>query len=299
MKNSIVVAALYRFIRLPDFENLKSPILETMIAAQVRGTLLLASEGINGTIAGTRQGVDAVIAYLKQDARFADLEVKESLCDTTPFKRSRVRLKKEIVTLGVEGIDPNDSVGTYVAPENWNDLISDPDVVVIDTRNKYEVAIGTFQGATNPETDTFREFPKFVDENLDPKKHPKVAMFCTGGIRCEKSTALLKKRGFKEVYHLRGGILKYLETVPSEQSKWNGDCFVFDQRVAVSHGLQVADHLMCFACGWPVDQEARQHPDYVAGIHCPHCVDTISDDQKKRFAERQRQLDQAANDSQT
>ncbi len=287
----IVVAALYRFVPLNDYAELREPIGSQMDSLGVRGTLLLASEGINGTVAGSRRGIDDLLAYLRADPRLAELDVKESACDTMPFKRARVRLKKEIVTLGVDGIDPLDSVGTYVDPEDWNDLINDPDVTLVDTRNDYEVAIGTFRGAVSPDTHTFREFPEFVQEQLDPGKHKKVAMFCTGGIRCEKSTALLKQQGFDEVYHLRGGILKYLETVPEEESQWEGECFVFDRRVSVGHGLAVGDHEMCFACGWPVTQEQREHPKFVNGVQCPHCADKLTDEQKKRFAERQSQID--------
>ena len=291
--NRIIVAALYRFVPLQDYVELQQPIQHQLEKNGVRGTLLLASEGINGTVAGTRDGIDALLNYLRSDPRLEELEVKESSCDEIPFKRARVRLKKEIVTLGVEGIDPLQAVGTYVDPKDWNDLISDPDVVVIDTRNDYEVAIGTFEGATNPETHTFREFPSFVDSELDPEKHKKVAMFCTGGIRCEKSTALLRQKGFDEVYHLRGGILKYLEQVPEEESKWQGDCFVFDGRVAVGHGLREGDHVMCFGCGWPVTAEQQQDPRFVAGVQCPQCADKITDDQRRRFAERQRQIEAA------
>ncbi len=295
--NQIVVAALYRFVPLEDYSQLRQPMLDRMQAAAVRGTLLLAPEGINGTVAGSRDGIDDLIAYLKSDSRLAALEVKESTCDHVPFKRSRVRLKKEIVTMGVDGIDPNQVVGTYVDPEDWNDLINDPDVVLIDTRNDYEVAIGSFRGAINPHTHTFREFPEFVSENLEPQRHKKVAMYCTGGIRCEKSTALLKQQGFDEVYHLRGGILKYLEKIPSEESQFEGDCFVFDQRVSVGHGLAEGDHVMCFACGWPVSAQDQKHPDFCPGIHCPRCVDQITEDQRARFAERQRQIDQAKTES--
>jgi UPF0176 protein len=291
--SEIVVAALYRFVPLPDAVQLREPILRQMIEAGVRGTLLLAHEGINGTIAGSRAGIDRILSFLRSDPRLAGLDVKESGCQEMPFKRSRVRLKKEIVTMGVEGIDPLDALGTYVDPQDWNDLISDPDVTLIDTRNDYEVAIGTFQGAANPQTHSFRDFPRYVSEQLDPARHKKVAMFCTGGIRCEKSTALLKQRGFDHVYHLRGGILKYLEVIPEEQSRWEGDCFVFDRRVSVGHGLRVGDHVMCFACGWPVARLQQQHPDYIPGIQCPHCAGQISDEQRRRFAERQRQIEQA------
>jgi UPF0176 protein len=209
-----------------------------------------------------------------------------------PFKRARVRLKREIVTMGVEGIDPRQSVGTYVEPKDWNELISDPEVLLIDTRNDYEVAIGAFHGAANPQTSSFREFPDFVRENLDPNQHPKIAMYCTGGIRCEKSTAFLKQLGFKEVYHLRGGILKYLEEIDEPQSMWQGECFVFDGRVSVGHGLRESDHVMCFGCGWPVTGPQQRQPEYIPGVQCPHCADTISDEQRKRFAERHRQFQQ-------
>ncbi|MGB7344870.1 MAG: rhodanese-related sulfurtransferase [Pirellulaceae bacterium] len=289
----IVVAALYRFVALDDFASLQQPIADAMKLHGVFGTLLLAHEGINGTIASSRAGIDQILAYLRSDERLRALEVKESFCDEMPFKRSRVRLKKEIVTMGVEDIDPNQSAGTYVDPKDWNELISDPNVTLIDTRNDYEVAIGTFKGAKNPETHTFREFPDYVDTELDPAKVKKVAMFCTGGIRCEKSTALLKQKGFQEVYHLRGGILKYLEQIPQEESLWDGECFVFDQRVAVGHGLKESDHVMCFGCGWPVTTEQQQHPDFVAGVQCAHCAGDLTEEQKRRFAERQRQIELA------
>ncbi|TWU06455.1 oxygen-dependent tRNA uridine(34) hydroxylase TrhO [Stieleria varia] len=287
----IVVAALYRFVRLPQYGSLRQPIQSTMNRLHVRGTLLLAAEGINGTVAGSREGIDGLLAYLRAIPEFAATDVKESHCSEMPFKRSRVRLKKEIVTLGVEGIDPNETVGTYVDPAQWNELISDPNVTLVDTRNDYEVAIGTFPGAVNPETETFREFPEFVDRNLDPERHPKIAMFCTGGIRCEKSTALLKKKGFKEVYHLRGGILKYLEEIPAEESKWQGECFVFDQRVSVGQGLAVGPHTMCYACGWPLTPADREHPDFIRGVQCGRCAAELTEEQRARFAERQHQLD--------
>jgi UPF0176 protein len=287
----IIVAALYRFVRLDDFASHQQPLLEKMESLGIRGTLLLASEGINGTIAGPRESMNAILSHLRSDSRFAELEVKESLCDEMPFKRTRVRLKKEIVTMGVQGIDPLDAVGTYVDPQDWNDLINDPDVTLIDTRNDYEVSIGTFKGAQDPNTHSFRQFPQYVADRLDPKQHRKIAMYCTGGIRCEKSTALLKQQGFDQVYHLRGGILKYLEVIPADQSQWEGECFVFDRRVSVGHGLTVGDHELCFACGWPLTREDREHEDYEPGIQCQRCAKELTENQKTRFAERQRQLD--------
>ncbi|MEO1524432.1 MAG: rhodanese-related sulfurtransferase [Planctomycetota bacterium] len=282
-----VVAALYRFVALSDHEALRPELERVLAENEVRGSLLLAEEGINGTIAGSRDGIDAVLQHLREIPEFRELEVKESRCADQPFRRCRVRLKREIVTMGVEGIDPNEAVGTYVDPADWNKLIADPDVLVIDTRNEYEVAIGTFQGATNPHTESFREFPDYVDQELDPTVHKKVAMFCTGGIRCEKSTALLKQKGFEEVYHLRGGILKYLEKIPEAESLWEGDCFVFDQRVSVGHGLVEGEHVMCYACGWPVSADDQQHADFEPGVHCPQCKDTITEEQRERFTERQ------------
>lgn len=290
--SKFVVAALYRFVQLDDYEDLQKPIHDQMVENGVCGSLLLASEGINGTVSGSREAIDQLLNYLRDDPRLSSLEVKESFALEAPFKRTRVRLKKEIVTMGVDGINPNDSVGTYVDPKDWNKLISDPEVTVIDTRNDYEVAIGTFEGAMNPETESFRQFPAFVDNELDPQKHRKVAMFCTGGIRCEKSTAFLRSKGFDEVYHLKGGILKYLEEVPEEDSKWKGDCFVFDKRVSVGHNLELGEHLMCYGCGWPVDPEQQHDPKFVRGVQCPHCADQITEEQRSRFTERQRQIDE-------
>lgn len=290
MKDSIVVAAMYRFVRLDDYQALRAPLHRVLLDNQVKGTLLLAREGLNGTIAGSREGIDAVLAWLGNDERFAGIEVKESHTDENPFYRTKVKLKNEIVTMGVEDIDPNQVVGTYVSPAEWNRLIADPDVLVIDTRNDYEYQIGTFERAVNPQTQSFREFPEFVEQNLDPTRHRKVAMFCTGGIRCEKSTAYLKQRGFDEVYHLKGGILKYLEDVPEEESLWRGECFVFDNRVTVNHQLERGSYDQCHACRMPITEEEKQSEHYRPGISCPHCADHHSQEQLARFAERERQM---------
>jgi|SRR5690606_23936008 len=290
---TVVVAALYKFVTLDDFHEMRQPLLEACIRADIRGSLLLAHEGINGTIAGARAGIDAVLAYLRSDPRLCDLAHKESLDDDQPFLRMKVKLKKEIVTLGVDGIDPNRLVGTYVEPQDWNAIISDPDVLVLDTRNDYEVKVGTFRGALNPNTQSFREFPQFTQQ-FKPTQHKKVAMFCTGGIRCEKASAYMLQQGFDEVYHLKGGILKYLEEVSPENSLWEGECFVFDHRVTVDHALQKGEHELCHGCGWPVSAEERQSPHYEAGVMCPHCFDTVTDEQKVRFRERARQLQLAA-----
>ena len=289
----VVVAALYRFAALPDFVALKDPLYQLMIEHEVRGTLLLAKEGINGTIAGSRQGIDRILDWLKSDPRFANLEAKESYVDTPPFYRTKVKLKKEIVTMGVEGIDPNDIVGTYVEPADWNALIADPEVLVLDTRNKYEVDIGSFENAINPETDSFRELPAYVEKHLDPVKHKKVAMFCTGGIRCEKSTAFLKRQGFNEVYHLKGGILKYLEEVPETESKWRGECFVFDNRVTVNHQLEKGQYDQCHACRRPITEDDKQSPHYKKGVSCHHCYQSHSVQQRQRYQERERQIELA------
>lgn len=294
----ILVAAIYRFVKIDDHESLREPLQRRMRESGIGGSLLLAAEGINGTIAGPPDDLRSFIDWLRQLSRsgqtpFAGTDVKWSGCNQMPFRRSKVRLKKEIVTMGVDGIDPNESVGTYVEPEDWNALVDDPDVVLIDTRNDYEIEIGQFKGAIDPNTHSFREFPEYVAKHLDPQKHSKVAMYCTGGIRCEKSTAFLKQQGFKEVYHLRGGILNYLEKVPREESRWRGECFVFDQRVAVDHDLNTGEHLLCHGCGWPMTPEMVAHPDFERGVACPRCADGVSDDQRTRRRERQRQLDQS------
>jgi len=291
--NEFVVAALYKFVGFPDFRQFSGPLKARCQALGLKGTLLLAHEGINGTVAGSRQAIEELLAYLRADPRFSDLEHKESPSDDQPFYRMKVKLKKEIVTMGVEGIDPKQIVGTYVAPKDWNQLISDPEVLVIDTRNNYEYAIGSFEGARNPETETFREFPQYVQENLDPGRVKKVAMFCTGGIRCEKATAYLKEQGFEEVYHLQGGVLKYLEEVPPEQSLWRGECFVFDNRVAVNHDLEPGSYDQCHGCRHPITEADKASPEYMQGVSCPRCYHRLTEDQKARFAERQKQIDLA------
>lgn len=288
--NQVVVCAMYKFVRLEDYQEIRQPLLEAMESNGVRGTLLLADEGINGTVAGSREGIDGLLGWLKQDERLADISYKESYDDNMPFYRTKVKLKKEIVTMGVQGIDPREVVGTYVKPKDWNALISDPDVVLVDTRNDYEIEIGTFEGAVDPNTKTFREFPQWAEENLDKNKHKKVAMFCTGGIRCEKSTAYMKEQGFEEVYHLDGGILKYLEEVPQQESMWNGECYVFDNRITVNHQLEKGSYDQCHACRMPITEEHKQSEHYVEGISCPLCIDTMTDKQREGFAERQKQI---------
>ncbi|MBD2128042.1 rhodanese-related sulfurtransferase [Microcoleus sp. ZQ-A2] len=286
-----VVATFYKFVKLPDFAQKQAPLLAYCQAQSIRGTILLAAEGINGTIAGSRQAIDSVLGFLRSDPRLIDLEHKESHADSPPFDRLKVRLKKEIVTLGLPEIDPSDRVGTYVSPQEWNALISDPEVTLIDTRNDYEVSIGTFKGAQNPKTASFRQFPDYVRTHLDPSKHKKVAMFCTGGIRCEKATSLMMAQGFQEVYHLQGGILKYLEEVPPEESLWQGECFVFDQRVAVEHGLETGTHEMCRRCGHPIAESDKTSPHYQEGISCPHCFDSLTEEKRARQQARQRQIE--------
>ena len=261
---------------LTDFETKQKPLLELCHQKAIKGTILLAREGINGTIAGSRQGIDAVIAYLRCDPRLTDLETKEASIKHLPFKRTKVRLKKEIVTLGIPDINPLENVGIYVDYDDWNDLISEPDILVIDTRNNYEVEIGSFKGAINPKTNSFREFPDYVTHNLNPYKDKKVAMFCTGGIRCEKATSLLISKGFKEVYHLKGGILRYLEKVQLEQSLWNGECFVFDKRVAVKHNLEKGSYEMCLNCGYPISETDKLSLDYEEGVSCPRCIHSLT-----------------------
>ena len=288
-----VTCALYKFVALPNYGSIRHPLLNVMTENNVFGTLLLAAEGINGTISGRREDIDVVLSWLDQQPGLENIDTKESFDDEIPFYRSKVKLKKEIVTMGVEGIDPKQVVGTYVKPSDWNALISDPEVVLVDTRNDYEVEIGTFENAIDPKTESFRDFPEWAKNNLDRNKHKKVAMFCTGGIRCEKSTAYMKEQGFEEVYHLEGGILKYLEDVPKEQTLWQGECFVFDNRVAVDHDLKRGSYDQCHACRMPITEQEKALDTYAEGLSCLHCYGTVSDDQKQRFAQRQKQIELA------
>lgn len=293
MTDKIVVAALYKFVTLDDYVQLREPLLQTLLAHDVRGTLLLAEEGINGTVSGSREGIDAVLAWLRADARLVDIDHKESYCAEQPFYRTKVKLKKEIVTLGVPGVDPNHRVGTYVEPRDWNALVDDPEVLVIDTRNDYEVGIGSFKGAIDPQTKSFRDFPAYIREHFDPARHRKVAMFCTGGIRCEKASSFMLQEGFPEVFHLKGGILKYLEEVPAAESRWEGECFVFDNRVTVTHDLAEGVYDQCHACRTPVSPEDMQSPHYSPGISCPHCWDSLSEKTRAGARERQKQIELA------
>lgn len=289
---AIAIATFYKFVQLPDYAALRQPFYDLCQQNGIKGTILLAEEGINGTLAGLPEALEATLAGLRADDRFADLEHKLSIADEMPFERLKVKLKREIVTFGVQEANPTQQVGTYVDPKEWNTLISNPDVLVIDTRNDYEVAIGSFERALNPQTQSFRQFPDYVQQTLDPQQHRKVAMFCTGGIRCEKASSYLLSQGFAEVYHLKGGILKYLEDVPPEESLWRGECFVFDQRVAVQQGLEPGSYESCRGCGRPVSDEDQAHPSYEAGVCCPHCADEVTEEQKERRRERMRQVQQ-------
>lgn len=285
-----LVAALYHFVSFERFADFRPPLQKACDDNLVKGTLLIAHEGINGTIAGPPGGIKAVLAFLRSQPEFKDLEHKESWASSMPFLRMKVRLKKEIVTMGVEDIDPNKVVGTYVAPKDWNALISDPDTLVIDTRNDYETAIGTFRGAIDPKTKSFRDFPDWVKNNTGLHNKPKIAMYCTGGIRCEKATAFMKEQGFEEVYHLKGGILKYLEEMPQEDSLWDGACFVFDDRVSVTHGLKEGEHTLCHACRQPLTPEDLTSPHHEDGVACVHCHDTRTEEDRMRYRQRQQQI---------
>lgn len=293
----VCVAALYRFAPIADREAVQQHLIY-LCGDEVRGTLLVAHEGLNGTIAGPEDAIARVVDGIRAMPGFDRLELKYSTASTMPFLRMKVRLKAEIVTMGVTNIDPVEGVGTYVAPEDWNALISDPNTILIDTRNDYEFEIGTFEGAIDPRTKSFREFPEWFrsqrDQLIDPANPPKVAMFCTGGIRCEKSTAFLKSEGVQEVFHLEGGILKYLETIPEAESLWKGDCFVFDERVAVGHGLKEGDYSLCRACRMPLDAEGRASTKFIEGVACHHCHDSRTEEQRAAYSERQHQMDIAA-----
>ena len=291
-KNEILVAALYKFVEIDDLLSLQSNLYEICKKNNIMGTIVIANEGINGTISGKTNEINQTISRLKSDKRFTNIEIKYSSYDKQPFHRMKVRLKKEIVTIGLPEINPNNKVGTYVKPDDWNDLISDPNVVVIDTRNKYETKIGSFQNALDPETSSFREFPDWVKKFKSSKENAnkKIAMFCTGGIRCEKASSLMKEEGFEDVYHLQGGILKYLETIDRENSLWNGECFVFDQRVCLTDELEVGSYKMCFACRMPITEEEMQNEKYIDGISCIYCYDKTTKEKKERFGSRQKQI---------
>ncbi len=289
----ITIAALYHFTRFADPAALRAPLADLCQRHGIMGSLLIAGEGINGTIAGSRSAIDAALAHIRALPGCADLEHKESWSETMPFGRMKVRIKREIVTMGQPDIDPRARVGHYVSGQDWNDLISAPDVAVIDTRNDYEVAIGTFKGAIDPQTHSFREFPQWWEENKDRFHNKRIAMFCTGGIRCEKSTNFLLGQGVPEVYHLKGGILKYLEDVPQDQSLWDGECYVFDQRVSVGHGLVPGDYDTCHACRRPISADDKAHPSFELGVQCPHCVDDYTAQDRARFRERMHQINLA------
>ena len=286
----LTICALYKFTRLDDFEEIQGPLKIFLESLNIRGTLLLAKEGVNGTISGDNDSIMKSLDYLQKDERLVGLEYKFSYSEKPPFKRLKVKLKKEIVTLGVSNIDPIFSSGTYVKPADWNELINDPDVVLIDTRNNYEFEIGSFKGSINPNTETFREFPNYTKNNLEKYRDKKIAMFCTGGIRCEKSTAYLKSKGFENVFHLQGGILKYLEEIKEDESLWEGECFVFDDRVAVKHNLELGKYDQCHACRFPITDEDKEHPHYEKGASCPRCYGTKNSSQVSRYREREKQV---------
>jgi len=283
-----LVATFYKFVNISDLEAKKKQILALCLEKQLKGTIILAEEGINGTIAGCSDAIASVLMTLRGIPELADLEHKESTSKKPPFVRMKVKIKPEIVTLGLPAVNPNQQVGKYVGPQDWNQIISNPEITVVDTRNDYEVGLGSFKGAKNPNTESFRQFPEYVAENLDPKINPKVAMFCTGGIRCEKASSYLLSQGFEEVYHLKGGILKYLETVSAEESMWEGECFVFDERVAVTEGLEPGSYELCYACGHPLSPQEINSPNYESHISCPYCYQQLTPEKKARQLDRRR-----------
>lgn len=288
--NQIIVATFYKFIVLEDYAKFRPELVGLCNKNNIKGTILLACEGINATVSGDRQAIDDLMAFLQKDDRFDNMEYKESLFEKDPFYRMKVKLKKEIVSLGIPGTDPNNMTGKYVSSSEWNELISDPDIMLIDVRNQYETEIGSFKNATLPNTETFRDFPEYVKTNLDPGKHRKVAMFCTGGIRCEKASAYMLEQGFEEVYQLHGGILRYLEEIAEKDSLWNGDCFVFDGRVAVNQDLKKGEYEACYSCRKPVSANDRKSEFYIEGISCPNCYELLSPERRIRLQERQKQV---------
>ena len=292
-----LTVAFYQFVTLDKKNSFQKHIHNFCEVNKIKGTILLADEGINGTISGKERNIRDFLIFIKKDSLFNDLfsklEHKESWANKNPFYRMKVRLKKEIVALGIDGVSPTNKVGKYVKPEEWNKLISDPNTIIIDARNSYEVDIGTFKNATNPNTTTFRELPNFIKRNLDSRTPKKVAMFCTGGIRCEKATSLLLEKGFKDVYHLKGGILKYLETIDKEKSLWEGECFVFDQRVAVTHGLNEGQYDQCYACRHPLSPDEMNSSHYIKGISCSYCYNKLTNEKKSSVIERQKQIELA------
>jgi UPF0176 protein len=288
------VAALYKFVHIDDCSILQQALKAQCTSLDIIGTLLIATEGINGTLAGEASAMNAFLTFLRSDAWFSDIGIKYSSAEDRPFYRLKIRIKNEIVTMGVEGVSPVRTVGEYVEPQDWNELIDDPEVLVIDTRNDYESIVGSFASAIHPNTRNFREFPRWLDEQEEVQKTKKIAMFCTGGIRCEKATSYMKEQGYEHVYHLKGGILRYLDEIPKSESLWDGACFVFDQRVGVEHELKESSLGLCYACGFPVTTEARDTDEYEAGVSCPNCFGTYDADQLSRLRERQKQIVLAA-----
>ena len=290
------IAALYKFFSISKPELLQNKIRDRFKQLKIKGTILVGHEGINGTISGVDLAIDAAIDFLKKINGCSKLDVKYSESYEDPFIRLKIKLKQEIVTIGDTSIDPNKIVGNYVSPDEWNLLIQDEDTIVIDTRNNYEYSIGTFKNAINPNTQKFREFPDWVEKNNfsdEDKKSKRVAMFCTGGIRCEKASSFMKDYGFAEVYHLKGGILKYLEDMPQENSLWEGECFVFDDRVSVNHNLQPGSYDMCHGCRMPITDQDKDSSKYIKGVACPNCFDKTTEEQKARYMSRQKQVDLA------
>jgi len=286
----ITIVSLYKFVGIEDLETFRKELLAKCRKHGLKGTFIIASEGINGTVAGTGENIESIINYLCEDKRFIDIECKYSFDDKVPFYRMKVKIKDELIPIGVGGVDPQEIVGTYVSPSDWNKLIKDPDVLLIDVRNRYEIEVGSFSGALSPETDNFRYFPEFVENNLDPEKNRKVAMYCTGGIRCEKASSYMLSKGFKEVYHLKGGILKYLENVAKQNSLWDGECFVFDNRTSVDHDLENGVYDLCHNCRFPVSPEDMESVNYEKGISCPRCYDSISPERRTSLEERNKQI---------